>query len=465
MDMTPTNFLAIDPSNSLLSISPIDGRYNSTTSVLAQYYSEFALIKHRVMVEIEYFLELSSYSEFGITLDNITKEKLQKIYLEFSLENALEIKETEKTTNHDVKAVEYFVKKKLGELGLGQYLEFVHFALTSEDINNLSYGLMIQGSLDSVIIPTIVQLQDKLSSFALENADVPLLSLTHGQSATPTTFGKEIGVFVHRLNKQIETLQSLKLEGKFGGATGSWSAHKLTLPEFDWVGFANKFVTRIGLEFNPITNQIISGDSVAAVNHNLVRINNILIDFSRDIWFYVQRGILSQKNKAGEIGSSAMPHKINPISFENAEGNLGIANSLFEHLASDLSKSRMQRDLTGSTVIRNQGAPIAHSLIAYNNLLKGLERISVNKIAMNAELENHWEVVAEGIQCILRFTNYPSPYEKLKELTRGNVITKESIQEFVQGLDIEPSLQKRLMELTPQNYIGLSGEITREFIR
>jgi adenylosuccinate lyase len=448
----------------LMAVSPIDGRYNSTTSELGEYFSEFALIRARVKIEIEYFLELSEYNEFAIELSTTQKTNLQSIYQNFILQNAIEIKETEKVTNHDVKAVEYFVKKKLAELELSQYSEMVHFGLTSEDVNNLAFGMCLRDSVDACVIPTLYRLYEVMNNLAIDNAGVPFLALTHGQTATPTTFGKEIGVFVYRLQRQINTLESIKLQGKFGGATGSWSAHHLALPGFDWVGFADKFVVRMGFEFNPITNQIIPGDSLAEVYHNLVRINNILIDFSRDIWMYVMRGILSQKKKEGEIGSSAMPHKINPINFENAEGNLGLANRILEHLADDLTKSRMQRDLTGSTVIRNQGVPIAHSIIAYNNLLKGLSRIAVDKAAMSGELENHWEVLAEGIQTVLRLINYPNPYEKLKELTRGQKITKQVILEFVESLDIDMNLKSRLLELTPQNYIGLSEKVVKEFL-
>ncbi len=448
----------LDP---LTAVSSIDGRYSSTANILSNYFSEFALIRNRIMIEIEYFLELATYGEFGISLNTKNIIELQNIYQNFDLENAKEVKEFEKTTNHDMKAVEYFVKKKMLELGLTENLEMVHFGLTSEDVNNMAFGMCLRDGLQKVVLPKIKEIRSSLSNIAKDNSETPFLSLTHGQTATPTTFGKEIGVFVHRLDRQIKTLENIKLEGKFGGATGSWSAHYLALPQFDWITFAEKFVTRIGFEFNPITNQIIPGDSSAEIFHNLVRINNILVDFCRDIWLYIMRGVLSQKKKDGEIGSSAMPHKINPINFENGEGNLGIANRLLEHLADDLSKSRMQRDLTGSTVVRTQGVPLAHSLIAYTNILKGLERIEVNTVAMNNELENHWEVLAEGIQSVLRLINYPNPYEALKELTRGNTITKESIHSFINGLDIDENLRQRLLELTPQNYIGLSEKIVK----
>jgi adenylosuccinate lyase len=444
---------------SIFAITPIDGRYNSITKSLSSYFSEYALIQYRLRVECEYFVALAKYPQFKINISPEQAQSILKIYKNFTEADALVIKEIEKTTNHDVKAVEYFLRTKFIELKLEQQLEFIHFALTSEDVNNISFTLMCKEAITNVTLPEIKNVVEGLTALANKSAGQPFLSLTHGQTATPTTFGKEIAVFVYRLQRQVKILESNSYFGKFGGATGTWSAHKVAYPDFDWIGFAKKFTESFGLEFCPLTTQIVPADSMIESFDTIARINNILIDFTRDIWIYVMRGVLGQVKKAGEIGSSAMPHKINPINFENAEGNLQLANSTFNELGRQLSVSRMQRDLTGSTVIRSQSIPFANSMIAYNNILKGLGKIKVNGEAMDNELNEHWEVLAEGIQTVLRSINYPDPYTALKDLTKGNKITKESIQEFVKNLNIDIKLKQRLLELTPQNYIGLSKEL------
>jgi adenylosuccinate lyase len=450
--------------NSIFAITPVDGRYNGITKVLSDYLSEFGLIKNRLRVECEYFVALAKNPEFKIHITNIQVDQILNIYQNFDEAGALAIKEIEKTTNHDVKAVEYFLRDKFTEIGLSQYLEFIHFALTSEDINNISFTLMTKSSIDQVILPNLQEIIDQLSKIATESSDQSFLSLTHGQTATPTTFGKEIAVYIYRLQRQVKQLESQTFQAKFGGATGTWSAHIVAYPDFDWLNFAKNFTESFGLEFCPLTTQIVPAESLIESFDTLSRINNVLVDLCRDIWMYVMRGVLGQVKKADEIGSSAMPHKINPINFENAEGNLQLANAMFNELGRQLAVSRMQRDLTGSTVMRSNSIPFANSLIAYNNILKGLGKIKVNGEAMNTELENHWEVLAEGIQTILRSINYPDPYTALKDLTKGNKITQESIQEFVKKLDVDVELKKRLLDLTPHNYTGLSQELV-DFIK
>jgi adenylosuccinate lyase len=450
--------------NSIFAITPIDGRYQEITKYFSNYLSEFALIKYRVQVECEYFMAISKNPIFEIKITSKQKDQILNIYQNFDEPDALEIKEIEKTTNHDVKAVEYFLRDKFTEIGLSQYLEFIHFALTSEDVNNISFTLMTKSAIHKVILPNLNEITMLLSKIAIESADQPFLSLTHGQTATPSTFGKEIAVFVYRLQKQIKQLENQTYQAKFGGATGTWSAHKIAYPDFDWLTFAKEFTESFGLEFCPLTTQIVPAESLIESYDTLTRINNILVDFCRDIWLYVMRGVLGQVKKAGEIGSSAMPHKINPINFENAEGNLQLANAMFNELGRQLAVSRMQRDLTGSTVIRSQSIPFASSLIAYNNIIKGLSKIKVNNEAINKELDEHWEVLAEGIQTVLRSINYPDPYTALKDLTKGNKITKDSIHEFVKKLDIDIELKNRLLKLTPHNYIGLSKELV-DFIK
>ncbi len=450
--------------SSIFAITPIDGRYKDITCQLSNHFSEFALIKNRVEVECKYFIALSQNQVFNINISQTQVIKIQNIYQNFLEIDALNIKEIEKTTNHDVKAVEYFLRSKFVKIGLNQYLEFIHFALTSEDINNISFTLMTKNSIKKVILPNLDSILKTLIDLSKSSSNESFLSLTHGQTATPTTFGKEIAVFVYRLQRQIKHLESQNFQAKFGGATGTWSAHNLAYPNFDWLAFAKKFVKSFGLEFCPLTTQIVPAESLIESYDTINRINNILLDLCRDIWLYVMRGVLGQIQKEGEIGSSAMPHKINPINFENAEGNLQLANSIFNELSRQLSVSRMQRDLSGSTVIRSQSIPFANSLIAYKSILKGLSKIKVNGDAMSKELNDHWEVLAEGVQTILRSINYPDPYNVLKNLTKGNKITKESIQLFVNNLEIEPKLKQRLLDLTPHNYIGLSQKLV-EFIK
>jgi adenylosuccinate lyase len=450
---------------SITSVSPIDGRYESITSSLSPYFSEFALIRNRVRVEIEYFVALSQNAIFNIDIKSNDVDFLLGLFKNFSEQDAIAIKEIEKSTNHDVKAVEYWIKDKIKGTEIEKYAEFVHFALTSEDVNNISFTLCYKNGVANVVLPYLHKVLDRLTILAKDNAGQPMLSLTHGQSATPTTFGKEIGVFVLRLQRQINILEKIKFSGKFGGATGTWSAHKVAFPNFDWILFAEKFVNNFDLEFCPLTTQIIPADSLCESYDCIKRINNILVDLCQDIWMYVQRGILSQKKKEGEVGSSAMPHKINPINFENAEGNLQFANSIFNELGRQLPVSRMQRDLTGSTIIRNQGVPIAHSIISYSNLLKGLDRIDVNAAKMTNELESHPEVLAEAIQTYLRSINYPKAYEVLKELTRGSEITLVGIRDFVTSLEINETDKKMLLELTPSTYIGLSKELVEKFVK
>jgi adenylosuccinate lyase len=449
---------------SITSVSPIDGRYESITAELSPYFSEFALIRNRVRVEIEYFIALSQNAIFEIDISSNDVDFLLNLVKNFSEQDAIAIKQIEKTTNHDVKAIEYWIKDKIQGTKIEKYSEFVHFALTSEDVNNISFTLCNREGVNSSVLPYIYKVLERLTILAKENRGQSMLSLTHGQSATPTTFGKEIGVFVLRLQRQIKILENIKFSAKFGGATGTWSAHEVAYPDFDWVLFAQGFINGFDLEFCPLTTQIVPADSLCESYDCIKRINNILVDLCQDIWMYVQRGILSQKKKEGEVGSSAMPHKINPINFENAEGNLQFANSILNELGRQLPVSRMQRDLTGSTVIRNQGVPVAHSIIAYSNLLKGLDRIDVNAVKMTTELESHPEVLAEAIQTYLRSVNYPNAYEVLKDLTRGSEITLNGIREFITDLNINETDRKMLLELTPSNYVGLSKELVENFL-
>ncbi|PIZ95338.1 MAG: adenylosuccinate lyase [Candidatus Magasanikbacteria bacterium CG_4_10_14_0_2_um_filter_37_12] len=448
--------------NQLYSISPIDGRYYDKLSELSSYFSEMALIRYRLVIEVEYLIDLSLLPETKEipAISSETQEALRIIYRNFSEQDARKIKEIEQTTNHDLKAVEYFLKKKLQELNLSQYTEFIHFALTSEDANNLAYSLMWYDAFSEIYRPLILDVYKQLKQLAEENKNIPMLSLTHGQSATPSTVGKEFAVFAHRLNRQIEQIKNQKFLGKFGGATGTWAAHQIAYPEVDWILFSKKFISKFGLDPNLITIQIEPHDSLAESYHNIIRINNILIDFCRDIWSYVSRGILDQKRKEGEVGSSTMPHKINPIQFENAEGNLGIANAYLDHLANKLPISRMQRDLTDSTVLRNQGVPLAHSVLAYKNILNGLSRLTVNREKLEKELNDHPEVLAEAIQTIMRKVGIEKPYEKLKKLTQGEEMTLEKIREFVSNLDLPEDENNKLRNLTPETYTGLAGKLT-----
>jgi len=442
----------------LTAISPIDGRYRKTTESLADYFSEFGLIKYRVLVEIEYFITLS---EFGLpqlpNLDLVQKESLRDIYKNFSINDALKIKEIEKTTNHDVKAVEYFIKEKLETLSLSKHAEFVHFGLTSQDINNTSIPLSLKEASTNQLFPAIFEIIKKISDLSTEWKNISLLARTHGQPASPTKLGKEFYVFVERLQKQFDVLKNVPFSAKFGGASGNFNAHHLAYPDKNWIDFGNSFVNKtLGLDRSQFTTQIEHYDNLGAYCDALKRINTILIDFNRDVWSYVSMNYFKQKLKDGEIGSSAMPHKVNPIDFENAEGNLGIANALFEHLSAKLPISRLQRDLTDSTVLRNLGTPLAHSILSYNSIIKGLNKLILNETALKQDLENNWAVVAEAIQTILRREGYPKPYESLKELTRTNSqITQNTITEFIKGLKVSDSIKKELLNITPHNYTGI----------
>ncbi len=443
---------------SLNAISPVDGRYARQTEELSGYFSEFALIRYRVRVEIEYFIALCDIPLKQ--LQDFPAEKysaMREIYLKFSESDALKIKEIEKITNHDVKAVEYFIKDKFTALGLGDYLEFVHFGLTSQDINNTSVPLSLKEAVSQVYLPHLDCLTELLSSLANEWSEIPMLARTHGQPASPTRVGKEFMVFVERIRQQREMLCKIKYACKFGGATGNMNAHHVAYPQINWNEFAVDFTeTRLGLNRSYPTTQIEHYDHIAALFDTFKRINNILIDLSRDIWSYISMEYFRQKIKAGEVGSSAMPHKVNPIDFENAEGNLGIANAICEHLASKLPVSRLQRDLTDSTVLRNIGVPVAHTLIAFKSLNKGLNKLIINTAAIERDLENNWAVVAEAIQTILRREQYPNPYEALKALTRTNEhITAESIATFINGLDVSEQIKSELRNITPSNYTGL----------
>ncbi|MCW3077263.1 MAG: adenylosuccinate lyase [Bacteroidetes bacterium] len=444
--------------NALTAISPVDGRYRKTTEPLDVYFSEFGLIRYRVLVEIEYFIALSQTGLPQLpAVNEIQINKLRSFYKEFSVANALQIKETEKTTNHDVKAVEYFVKEKLSEVGLEAYLEFVHFGLTSQDINNTSIPLSLKDAANELLLPAIENVKEKLTALSREWKGVSLLAKTHGQPASPTKLGKEIHVFVERLTMQLETLKKVPYSAKFGGATGNFNAHQVAYPDKNWIEFGNNFVNNtLGITRSQFTTQIEHYDNLAAYCDSLKRINTILIDLCRDIWTYVSMDYFKQKLKAGEIGSSAMPHKVNPIDFENAEGNLGIANALLEHLSAKLPVSRLQRDLTDSTVLRNLGVPLAHSLISYSSIIKGLNKLILNKDALNKDLDNNWAVVAEAIQTILRREAYPKPYEALKDLTRTNShITEKTIHEFIERLSVSDVVKKELKKITPQNYTGI----------
>lgn len=445
--------------HALTAISPIDGRYRKTTENLDIYFSEFGLIKYRVLVEIEYFIALSEYGLAQLPkLDAAKKEALQAIYTNFSVNDALKIKETEKTTNHDVKAVEYFIKEKLSELGLSAYLEFVHFGLTSQDINNTSIPLSVKEASVNVLYPAIDGIIQKITDLSREWKDISLLARTHGQPASPTKLGKEFYVFVERLNAQLSQLKNIPFSAKFGGATGNFNAHQVAFPTNNWIEFGNAFVNNsLGLNRSQFTTQIEHYDNLGAYCDALKRINTILIDFSRDVWTYVSMDYFKQKLKAGEIGSSAMPHKVNPIDFENAEGNLGIANALLEHLSAKLPVSRLQRDLTDSTVLRNIGMPLAHSLISYSSILKGLNKLILNEAVLKQDLEDNWAVVAEALQTILRREGYPKPYEALKDLTRTNThITEKSISEFINGLNVSDAIKQELRNITPHNYTGIN---------
>lgn len=442
----------------LTAISPIDGRYRDKCEALAGYFSEYALIRYRVLVEVEYFIALCELPLLQLKdVDKTALEALRDVYRQFTEADALRVKEIERTTNHDVKAVEYLLKEKMDKLGLHPYKEFIHFGLTSQDINNTSIPYSLKEALAEVYNPMLDELIAKLQSLAEEWREIPLLAHTHGQPASPTRLGKEIEVFVDRLTKQVAMLRTLKAPAKFGGATGNFNAHSVAYPQVDWISFANRFVNEVlGLDRSQVTTQIEHYDNLAAIFDNLRRINTILIDLCRDIWSYVSMEYFKQKIKAGEVGSSAMPHKVNPIDFENAEGNLGIANAILGHLSTKLPISRLQRDLTDSTVLRNVGVPMAHTIVSFQSILKGLNKLIVNQEKILGDLEHNWAVVAEGIQTILRRESYPNPYEALKALTRTNkAITHEDIALFIDGLDVSESVKEELRRLSPQTYTGI----------
>jgi len=443
--------------NTLSNISPLDGRYANSIAELSKYFSESALMGYRLKVEIEYLIALSNEKSIN-DLPPFSKdeqERLRKIYQNFNLVGAEKVKEIEATTNHDVKAIEYYIQGKVKK----SLHPWIHFALTSEDVNNLSYSLMWQDGLKQVYQSSLQLVNKELKKLARKYKEASMLALTHGQPATPTTFGKELAVFCSRLDRQIGQIKSHILLGKFSGATGTWSAHVAAYPNVNWRRFASKFIKSLRLKPNLITTQIESHDSLAESFHQVIRINSILTDLCRDMWSYISRGILVQKKVAGEVGSSTMPHKINPIQFENAEGNMGIANGLLNHLATKLPISRMQRDLTDSTTLRNQGVALGHSYLALQNILKGLSRITINKVQMSAELNNHWEVLGEAIQTILRKSGKQDAYEQLKSLTQGQSINAESMAEFVSGLKISDEDKQTLLELTPELYTGLSSKL------
>ena len=441
----------------LTAISPVDGRYRDKVDSLANYFSESALIRYRVMVEVEYFIALCELPLPQLRgFDHALFDNLKEIYLDFTVEDAQKIKDIEKVTNHDVKAVEYFIKERFDALNLHEYKEFIHFGLTSQDINNTAVPCSFRDAIHDVYYPVIDELIAKLEELAEEWKDVPMLAKTHGQPASPTRLGKEIRVFVYRLTKQLELLKKVACSGKFGGATGNFNAHNVAYPEIDWTAFANKFLTeKLKIEREQYTTQISNYDNFAAVFDNLRRINNIVVDLDRDFWTYNSMTYFKQKIKAGEVGSSAMPHTVNPIDFENSEGNLGIANAVLDHLGNKLPISRLQRDLTDSTVLRNIGVPLAHTIIAFKSTLKGLNKLIINKAAIEADLEDNWAVVAEAIQTILRREAYPNPYEALKALTRTNSkVTQASIAEFIDTLDVSAELKEQLKQISPSNYTG-----------
>lgn len=442
--------------NPLTAISPIDGRYHDTLKPLAAYFSEYGLMRYRIHIEIEYLISLSATIQ---ELENFPVHRLldlRKIYRNFSESQALAIKEIEKTTNHDVKAVEYFIKNEFDKLDLEPFKEFIHFGLTSQDINNTAIPLLLRDFMEKEYYPLIESFVVRLNSIAKEWKDIPMLAYTHGQPASPTRLGKELMVFAGRLDKQLHQLKSIPFSAKFGGATGNFNAHHVAYPTIDWNKFAEEFCTHFGLSRSHPTTQIEHYDNLAAIFDNMKRINTILIDFSRDVWQYVSMEYFKQKIKEGEIGSSAMPHKVNPIDFENAEGNLGYANAIFEHLSAKLPISRLQRDLTDSTVLRNVGMPMAHTYLAIKSLLKGISKLELNESAIHNDLNNNWAVVAEAIQTVLRKQGYPNPYETLKTLTRKNEkITQESLAAFIDELNIKPELKVKLKEITPFNYTGI----------
>ncbi len=444
--------------STLTAISPVDGRYRNKAENLAAYFSEYALIKYRVRVEVEYFIALTEYLPQLAELDTeLVKKEMRRIYRDFSEADALRVKEIESVTNHDVKAVEYFIKEKTNDLLQEKFHEFIHFGLTSQDINNTSVPLSIKDALEEVYYPLLESVIGLLRQYASDWMEIPMLAKTHGQPASPTRLGKEVMVFVYRLEQQLALLKAVPVSAKFGGATGNFNAHRVAYPEYDWKAFGNKFVSEaLGLQREEWTTQISNYDNLAALFDGMKRINTVLIDLNRDFWQYISMEYFKQKIKAGEVGSSAMPHKVNPIDFENAEGNLGMANAILEHLAAKLPVSRLQRDLTDSTVLRNVGVPMAHIEIACKSLTKGLGKLLLNENALYRDLDNCWAVVAEGIQTVLRREGYPKPYEALKALTRTNqAITEESIRAFIETLEVSETVKNELKAITPHNYTGI----------
>ena len=444
-------------SHQINSISPLDGRYGNSLKELSTYFSEKALMRYRLLIEVEYLIFLGK--EKGIKelspFSKNQKNNLRKLYENFTDADAKKIKNIEMKTKHDVKSVEYFLQSNLAK----KYQPWVHFALTSEDVNNLSYSLMWKDGIKDVYLPSLVQIQKKIKNLAKINKNISMLSLTHGQPATPTTFGKELAVFAARLNRQVDQIKTHKLLGKFGGATGTWSAQIAAYPNVNWIRFASKFIKAVGLSPNTITTQIEPHDSIAESFHQIIRVNSILTDLCRDMWSYISRNVLIQKKVAGEVGSSTMPHKINPIQFENAEGNMGVSSSILIHLSTKLPVSRMQRDLTDSTTLRNQGVALGYSYLALINVLNGLSRITVNKVKIKSELNQHWEVLAEAVQTILRKNGKLDAYEQLKLLTRGKKIDQGAISEFVSSLSIPIEDKEILLSLTPESYVGLSSKL------
>ncbi len=445
-------------SDSLLSVSPVDGRYRKQCEQLSEYFSEYALIRYRIRTEIEYFIALCQIplpQLKGFPAESF--DRLRELYINFTPADAEEVKKIESVTNHDVKAVEYFIKERLKDSGLGNYLEFIHFGLTSQDINNTAVPLSIKEYISDIYLPELNSLLDLLDKLSDEWGDIPMLAHTHGQPASPTRVGKEVKVFTVRIREQLNYLANIPYSAKFGGATGNMNAHHVTYPQIEWNKFASDFVEKsLGLKRSYPTTQIEHYDNLAALFDLMRRINTILIDLARDFWTYISFEYFRQKIKAGEVGSSAMPHKVNPIDFENAEGNLGVANAIFEHLASKLPVSRLQRDLTDSTVLRNVGVPFAHTMISFKSLVKGLNKLIINKEVIEKDLESNWAVVAEAIQTILRRENYPKPYEALKDLTRTNeAVTSETIKRFIEGLNISKEVKDELLKITPHNYTGI----------
>lgn len=443
--------------DSLLALTPLDGRYQSKTQDLRGFFSEYALIRYRIWVEIEYFLALSdALPQLQNKIDSATKGQLRDLYRTLTPEEAAKVKEIESVTNHDVKAVEYYIKEAFDALNLSWAKEFVHFGLTSQDINNTAFPMMLRGALKEVFEPALSRVLEQLRKYSHEWAEIPMLARTHGQPASPTRLGKEFGVYVYRLEEQLKLYHAIPFGAKFGGATGNFNAHHVAYPEIDWKQFGNHFVASLGLEREQITTQISNYDHLAALLESIARINTILVDLARDIWMYISMGYFKQRIKAGEVGSSAMPHKVNPIDFENAEGNLMLSSSIALFLASKLPISRLQRDLTDSTVIRNEGLPLGYTLIALKSLEKGLGKILLNEDAIAHDLQSNYEVVAEALQTILRREGYPNPYETLKQLTRtGEAMTAESIHRFIDTLDVAPSIKEEMRAISPQTYVGI----------